>query len=160
MDKPFNFKTLILATGMSALAAQAVHANPMVGERLSDAQLAQYASAPTVQLESQSFKVLGTANRTKAASTPAVTQVVNERGVVGESRNEVIVSQAAVDAVRQAAGGLNPAPVAAEYYEHLDMSTLRFASFQGAVSARAQLKKLLPQARVDVPVRYTRPRAR
>mgnify|MGYP003348905025 CR=1 FL=1 len=65
-----------------------------------------------------------------------------------------------VDSVRQAVAGLAVTPVSAEYYGHTSISTLRFASFQDAVDARALIKKLLPQARVDVPVRYAKPVAR
>jgi hypothetical protein len=80
-------KTVALAALLSmASACQA--ADLTVGKRLSTQELAQYASTPTVQIESQSFKVLSSGTRTKAAgaASSAVTQVVNERGVVGESR--------------------------------------------------------------------------
>ena len=86
--------------------------------------------------------------------------VAGIRGVVGESRNEVVVSQVSVDSVRQAVSNLPATPVSAEYYGHLNISTLRFATFQDAVNARAQLKKTLPQARVDVPIQYAKPVAR
>ena len=154
-------KTVALAALLSmASACQA--ADVTVGKHLSTQELARYASAPTVQIESQSFKVLSSGTRTKAAgaASSAVTQVANERGVVGESRNEVVVSQVPVDSVRQAVSSLPATPVSAEYYGHLNISTLRFASFQDAVNARAQLKKTLPQARVDVPIQYAKPVAR
>ncbi|KHK49162.1 hypothetical protein PI87_26560 [Ralstonia sp. A12] len=158
-----TFKTVALGVLVSvAITGQAVAADLSVGQRLSTQQLSQYASAPSVQIETQSFKVLATGTRTKAAgaASSAVTQVANERGVVGESRNEVVVSQISVDSVRQTAASLSTAPVSAEYYGHMNLSTLRFASFQEAVNARTQLKKALPQARVDVPIQYARPVAR
>ena len=154
-------KTVALAAFLSmGSACQA--ADLTVGKHLSTQELARYASAPTVQIESQSFKVLSSGTRTRAtgAASAAVTQVANERGVVGESRNEVVVSQVSVDSVRQAAAGLTATPVSAEYYGHLNISTLRFASFQDAVNARALLKQTMPQARVDVPIQYAKPVAR
>ncbi|NMV36608.1 hypothetical protein [Ralstonia insidiosa] len=161
MINPTVIKTVALAVLLSmGSACQA--ADLVVGKHLTTQELAQYASAPVVQIESQSFKVLSSGTRTKSAgaTSAAVTQVANERGVVGESRNEVVVSQVAVDSVRQAVAGLAVTPVSAEYYSHTSISTLRFASFQDAVDARALIKKLLPQARVDVPVRYAKPVAR
>lgn len=154
-------KTASLAVLLS-MGAACQAADLAVGKHLSTQELAQYASAPTVQIETQSFKVLSSGTRTKAAAaaSAAVTQVANERGVVGESRNEVVVSQVSVDSVRQAVGALPATPVSAEYYGHLNISTLRFASFQEAVNARAQLKKTLPQARVDIPIQYAKPVAR
>lgn len=153
------FKTLAAALVCAAVVGQAVAADLVVGKRLSKQELSQYASAPVVQIESQSFKVLSSGTRTKGAgaASTTVTQVANERGVVGESRNEVVVSQVSVDSVRQAAASLATGPVSAVYYAHMNVSTLRFASFQEAVNARTQLKKLLPQARVDVPVQYAKP---
>lgn len=163
MINPSIFKTIALVTLVSvATACTAASADLTVGKRLSAQELSQYASAPSVQIETQSFKVLSTGIHTKAsgATSSAVTQVINERGVVGESRNEVVVSQVSVDSVRQAVSGLSAAPVSAQYYGHMDISTLRFASFQDAVHARTQLMRALPQARVDVPIQYARPTAR
>lgn len=159
------FKTVALGALLTVtltVAGQAAAGDLTVGKRLSAQELSAYASAPVVQLDAQAFKVLSTGTRTKSAgaATAAVTQVVNERGVVGESRNEVVVSQVSADSVRQAAASLSSTPVSAEYYGHMNISTLRFASFQEAVNARTQLKKLLPQARVDVPVQYAKPVAR
>lgn len=156
------FKTLAVVLVSAAVAGQAMAADLAIGKRLSKQELSQYASAPVVQVESQSFKVLSSGTRTKGAgaTSTAVTQVANERGVVGESRNEVVVSQVSADSVRQAVGSLTTAPVLAEYYGHMKVSTLRFATFQEAVNARTQLKKLLPQARVDVPIQYAKPVAR
>jgi len=59
--------------------------------------------------------------------------------------------------VKQAAARLSPMPVSVQYYGHINISTLHFASFQAAVIARTQLKKALPQARVDVPIQYAKP---
>lgn len=163
MTNSSTFKKVALGALVSvAVAGQAVAADLTVGKRLSAQELSQYASAPVVQIESQSFKVLSTGSRAKAAgaASSAVTQVANERGVVGESRNEVVVSQVSVDSVRQAAAGLSAAPVSAQYYGHMNLSALRFASFQEAVNARTQLMKALPQARVDVPIQYAKPVAR
>ena len=154
------FKTVALAMLVS-IAGMCLADSPevVVGKQLSPQELKQHVNAPTVVLETRSFKVLSTGTRpkTKGISSSAVTQVINENGVVGESHNNVVVSQVSVDRVKQAVAGLSPTPVSAQYYGHVNISTLYFASFQAAVSARTQLKKVLPQARVDVPIQYARP---
>lgn len=148
----------ILALASTTTLAQAASSDITVGQQLSAAEQSQYASAPSVRLDKQSFKVLspGVTTKNSGAATSAVTTVIDERGLVGESRNEVIISRVTPDSVRQAFAQLSPAPVSVQYYDHLNISTLRFASFQDAVSVRDQLKKLLPQAGVDVPIRFVR----
>ena len=106
-------KTVALAALLSmASACQA--ADLTVGKHLSTQELAQYASAPTVQIETQSFKVLSSGTRTKAAgaASAAVTQVANERGVVGE-----VLDELAVDLVERRQ--LAPAPRHAQEAEQL-----------------------------------------
>ncbi|KVQ18756.1 hypothetical protein [Burkholderia ubonensis] len=154
------FTTLVQVALVSVTGVcQAGSLDLAVGKQLFAQELKQYANVPTVALESQSFKILSTLTRTKAAgaTSGAVTQVINERGVVGECHNNVVVSQVAVGSVKQVVAGLSPTPMSAQYYGHMNISTLYFASFQAAVNARAQLKKALPQARVDVPIQYAKP---
>lgn len=163
MTKPSIFTLTLAALVLASTLAEAGTPDSIVGKRLSAAELSQYADSPSVQLDTQTFKIMSSGSPVRAASAAssgAVTQVINELGVVGESRNEVIVSQVSVDSARQAAASLTAAPVSADYYGHMNISKLRFASFQEAVNARTQLKKLLPQARVDVPIQYAKPVAR
>ena len=76
---------------------------------------------------------------------------------MGESRNEVLVSRVPVQAVRQAVGQLGIRAVSVQYYDHIAISSLRFASFEDTAAARERLKSLLPaDAGVDVPVRYSK----
>jgi hypothetical protein len=154
----------VALTGLVLLtsASYAASGDLITGKQLSAQELKNYLNAPTVTIDSHSFKVISTAPQARAggAVTPAITKVINEQGVVGESHNDVVTSLASVDSVKQAAARLSPAPVSAQYYAHLNISAMHFASFQDAVNARAQLKKALPQARVDIPIRYAKPTAR
>ena len=78
MINPTVMKTVALAALLSmGSACQA--ADLVVGKHLTTQELAQYASAPVVQIESQSFKVLSSGTRTKSAgaTSAAVTQVAN-----------------------------------------------------------------------------------
>ncbi|MCA8488531.1 hypothetical protein OHZ10_23495 [Burkholderia arboris] len=150
---------------LSLLATLHVNAaESIAGKQLSPQELAQYAHAPSVRLDGQTFKHLNageTAKSMRAGSAgDRATLLVNERGVVGETRNELVVSQVEPDRVREVAGQLGRSPVATAYFAPVRISTLRFASFEDAVEARAKLIKLLPQARVNLPIRYATSKAR
>ena len=149
---------LVSATGL----CHAESADLAIGRQLSAQELKQYANVPTVTLGAHSLKVISSTPQPKAAGAApvVVTKVINEKGVVGESRNNVVTSLVSADKVKQVAAGLSPSPVSSQYYAHLNVATLRFASFPDAVSASIQLKKVLPQAQVDVPIRYAEPSAR
>lgn len=132
-----------------------------IGTRLSQAQQAALGGAREVQIGGQAYRVLPDSKpRTLgsgASAAEATSLVVNARGVVGESRNEVLVSRVPVQAVQQAVGQLGIRTVSVQYYEHIAISSLRFASFEDTAAARERLKSLLPaDAGVDVPIRYSK----
>jgi len=153
-----------MAAAMLSLVPHAGASGYAVGQKLPPEELSKLSAATTVRLGGKDYRVLpGTlsAKSTGAATARAESMVVNASGVVGISRNEVVISQVPTQTVRQVAGNLSPAAMQAQYYDHMDISALKFASFQEAVSARDQLKKLLPDgAGVDVPIRYGQPRPR
>ena len=159
MNTSVQLKSAALFVMLLAMSlTQAQTTNPNLGRQLSTAELAKNANAPSVRLDGKVFRILNgvpvTGANSVALVSDRVTQVVNDQGVVGESRNEVIISEIAPNRVRDSIDRLKVAPVSVNYYEHIDLSTLRFSSFQDAVDAYDQLKKLLPQARVHVPVKY------
>jgi len=155
-----------MAAAMSSLIPHAEASGYVPGQKLPPEELSKLSDATKVRLGGQDFRVVpGTLSalsaRSAGTTAKAESMVVNARGVVGISRNEVVISQVPTETVRQVAGKLSPAAMQAQYYDHTDISALKFGSFQEAVSARDQLKKLLPDgASVDVPIRYGQPRAR
>jgi len=161
-----NLSLRVLLCGAAALAATLCHAGAsayVAGQQLSPAELKSLAGTTAVRLGSQSFQTLpasATAKSAGAMGSP-VTLVVNDRGVVGESRNEVIVSQVSTQEVQQKVGKLSRSATGIQYFDHMNISKLTFASFQDAAAAREQLKTLLPPAAgVDVPIRYGKPKVR
>lgn len=163
-----NLSFRVLLCGVAALATTLCYAGAstyVAGQQLSPDQLKSLAGATVVRLGSQSFQTLpasasATAKNAGAVGS-AVTLVVNDRGVVGESRNEVVVSQVSTQEVQQTIGKLSHAAIGVQYFDHMRISQLTFASFQDAVGAREQLKTLLaPGAAVDVPIRYGKPKVR
>ncbi len=161
-----NLSFRVLLCGVAALATTLCYAGAstyVAGQQLSPAQLKSLAGTTVVRLGSQSFQTLPASAAAKSAGAvgSAVTLVVNDRGVVGESRNEVVVSQVSTQEVQQTIGKLSHAAIGVQYFDHMRISQLTFATFQDAVSAREQLKTLLaPGATVDVPIRYGKPKVR
>ncbi len=139
---------------MPALLGVAQAAALEIGQRLSPQQIKALATQ-TMTVGGQKLKVL-TASSPKAGSnsTQPTTMVINTLGAVGESRNEVLVSQVSTAVVRSAVSRLGLSTVSAHYYDHTGITALRFASFDQTVWARDQLAQRLPQAVVAVPVQY------
>ncbi|MGO4154072.1 hypothetical protein [Cupriavidus sp. YAF13] len=159
-----NLSFRVLLSGVAALATTLCYAGAstfVAGQQLSPAQWKSLAGTTVVRLGSQSFQTLPASAKNAGAAGSAVTLVVNDRGVVGESRNEVVVSQVSTQEVQQTIGKLSHAAIGVQYFDHMSISQLTFASFQDAVNAREQLKTLLaPGAAVDVPIRYGKPKVR
>lgn len=154
---------LAAVLALPAVSAAAADTGYAIGTRLSQAQQAALGGAREVQIGGQAYRVLPDTDSkprtlsSGASAAEATSLVVNARGVVGESRNEVLVSRVPVQAVRQAVGQLGIRAVSVQYYDHIAISSLRFASFEDTAAARERLKSLLPaDAGVDVPVRYSK----
>ncbi|MGT2492878.1 hypothetical protein ACU4GD_26150 [Cupriavidus basilensis] len=72
-------------------------------------------------MAAQSFQTLpafGHGEQSAGAMGSPVTLVVNDRGVVGESRNEVIVSQVSTQEVQQKVGKLSRSATGIQYFDH------------------------------------------
>lgn len=130
-----------------------------MGQRLTTQQL-KGLQAQSVTVGKQQLKVVTAVSPKAASAVNPMTTVINELGAVGESRNEVVISQVKPAEVRSAVTQLKLATVSTSYYETTGVSTLRFASFDQAAWAHERLSSLLPNAVLAVPVRYTELKAR
>lgn len=156
-------RAFLLASAIFFSVSHASASGFAAGTQLSPDEMGKLEGATAVRLKGQTFRLLrGSAvakSTGSAAGTPST--VVNERGIVGISHNEVLISQVPTQIVRQTLGRLSHAAVQVQYYDHMDISTLKFATFQEAVIASDQLKGLLPpEAGLDVPIRYGERRLR
>ena len=91
---------------------------------------------------------------TRSTDGSAITTVVNAAGVVGTSRNEVLVAQIPTDTVRSQGAGLLAAAKSVSYYDHMQITSVRYASFAQAVAGRDNLQAAFPKAQVTLPVEY------
>lgn len=91
---------------------------------------------------------------TKSADGSTVTTVVNGGGVVGTSRNEVLVAQVPTDTVRIQGATLLAGARSVSYYEHMQITSVRYVSFAQATAAFEQWRTAFPTAQVTLPVEY------
>lgn len=149
--------SIVVATWMVLTSACAQ--NVQLGQKLNAAERAQWAQGHAVRMEGEQFQVLTPQRAPQGADPQRETWVVNELGVVGLSRHEVLVAQVDTAAVQAlVASGVLPSVLQESYNPSTRIATLRFASFAQAVQARAALAGRLPGASVTVPVQYQNPR--
>ena len=86
--------------------------------------------------------------------------MTNQRGVVGISENLVIISEISPTQIRSNAGNITSKAVVVKYYDHLNTSVLQFQNFNQAVSARNELVKLFPTAKIAVPIKFSESKLR
>jgi hypothetical protein len=150
---------------ISALCQLPVHASPEVGKQLSATELANLQGQVNhkvngrVLIQLPSVASHAQANGNANTATPT-SWVVNENGVVGRSRNEVLVARLSTQDVREKLGSLASAPVSIQYFDHMDITSLRFGTLAQAVAAREQLQTLLPKGQVSLPVQFHQPKLR
>ena len=155
--------------GMSIVAVCA-QAAPGIGTLLTAEEQESLGANKAVQVGARQFKILaeekvvpatGAAVATKNAQSASgaafdpVTTVVNEQGLVGKSRNEVLISNIpTADAKTKISAYLSQA-ISVKYYEHMNITALRFATFGEAAQARAELQLLLTSAKVTLPIEFS-----
>lgn len=90
----------------------------------------------------------------KSAEGSGITTVVNDKGVVGVSRNEVLVAQISTQMVRSQAAALLSAAKTVTYYDTMQITSVRYGTFADAVAGREKLQTLFPKAQVSLPIEY------
>lgn len=140
-----HYSKTIFATALMLTAGTACATELQLGQQL-----------PLTQVKSLTQQVLtvGKSTLRVVGVTDKGTMVANELGVVGLSQNEVLVSGAKPQQVKDAVKSLGLHPVEAGYYDSTGLSSLRFASLGDAAQARTRLTSALHGAVVSLPVQY------
>lgn len=118
------------------------------GQQLTDAQITELGKLPEYKLDGKRLRVIP-----QSLSGDQTTLVLNSRGVVGSSRNEVVVAGVKADA-RNVIQQSQPRPISVEYYEATGLTVARYADFGQAVAALPVLKTALPGAQIGLPIRF------
>lgn len=148
-----------LSAAISPVSAQV---SIRVGTMLSPTERANLQAQPTINVGNQQVRILDMAdipNRAAGLTVSPTTLVVNEDGVVGQSENIVTISRLSTSQSQARAARWISQAVSVKYYEHMDLTVLRFATFSEAAAARAAIEKTIPEAGVALPVQYTTRRA-
>ena len=161
MNKAINHR-LSVRIGLVCLCLASMAAlaqvNPRVGTVLGSSELATLRTQSPVSVGGQQVRVLGSASpqvqSAGGVGTP-ITLVVNEDGVIGQSENIVVISRVPVGQVQTRAARWVAQATSVQYYDHMDMTLLRFASFSEAAAARTAIERALPEAGVALPIQYT-----
>lgn len=159
MNKAINHR-LPVRIGLACLCLVSLtvcaQINPRVGTVLAGSELAAVRTQPTVSIGAQQVRVLGSATpQSSASGSSPVTLIVNEDGVIGQSENIVMISRVPVSQVQTRAARWVAQAVSVQYYDHMDMTLLRFANFSEAAAARTAIERALPEAGVALPIQYT-----
>ena len=141
----------------AAYAASAPTPTPTVGTRLLPAEVTALGGT-TRYAVGRGFVTLlpvGSGGVTiKSTDGSPLTSVVNDSGVVGVSRNEVLIAQMPTATVRSQAAALLSTAKSVTYYDHLQITSVRYASFGEAVAGFEKLQAALAKAQVTLPIEY------
>jgi len=147
------FRTLSLAAVFAGLIATPLVASALqVGQQLTPAEQAALGTGTRHTVAGATLRTFAGVSARSTDGANATT-VVDARGVVGTSRNEVLVSRVPTATVRALAPALTQARTT-DYYDHMQMTSLRYATFADAVAARERLQAALPAAQVTLPIQY------
>lgn len=128
--------------------------------RAADLKLGQQLPLTQVKSLTQQVLTVGKSTLRVIGVTKEGTMVANEIGVVGLSRNEVLVSGVKPQQVKEAVQRLGLKTETAGYYDSTGLSSLRFASIGDAAQARTLLRSALSGASVSLPVQYAEVKSR
>lgn len=128
-----------------------------VGTRLSPAEVSAMGATTRYSIGSALVTVLPATSgglTTKSTDGSPTTAVVNASGVVGVSRNEVLIAQVPPATVRSQAAALLALAKTVTYYDQMQITSVRYGSFGEAVAGREKLQAVLPKAKVTLPIEY------
>lgn len=149
--------TLISAALSGCFSTAFATSAPMVGTRLLPAEVTALGGTTRYTVGRAFVTVLpaGSGGVTiKSTDNSPLTSVVNDSGVVGVSRNEVLIAQMPTATVRSQAGALMSAAKSVTYYDHMQITSVRYNSFGEAVAAHEKLQSVLSKAQVTLPIEY------
>ena len=131
--------------------------SPVVGSRLLPAEVAALGGTTRYTVGQALVTVLPAGSGgmvVKSTDGSPSTSVVNASGVVGVSRNEVLIAQMPTATVRSQAAALLSAAKSVTYYDHMQITSVRYGSFGEAVAGREKLQAVLSKAQVTLPIEY------
>jgi len=148
MNKSFRRYFGLFGVALALASSAAFALTP--GQKLTKAEIAEWGALTEYKIGSSRVRIIP-----PQYSGSQDTLLLNAQGVVGISRNEVVVSEApaGVQAVIQQT---QPRPVSVQHFEPTDITVAKYADFAQAVDALRALKAALPGAKVGLPVQFSK----
>lgn len=126
-----------------------------VGQRLTPEQVSSQRTLSTVQIDDKTYRLIE--QRQTPTGLP-LTLVISPDGVVGQSLHEVVIDGVSPDSVRQKATTAIAAASTVKSYERLNMTIARYPTLTQAAQAATQIRKVLPNTAVSIPIAFELPR--
>ena len=157
---PFKYAYLrslcALFIGLIAMTSGLAQTTPPIGSTLTAYEMETAKTKTQIQDGKRVLWVLSTG---KSSSGP-LTMLVNEQGVVGRSANEVVIANSPTEQTKLRITSYLSKTISVDYVDNMNITVLRFSAIADAAKAVAELRTVMPDARITLPVVYSIPRPR
>ena len=157
---PFKYAYLrsicALFIGLIAMTSGLAQTTPPIGSTLTASEMETAKTKTQIQDGKRVLWVLSTG---KSSSGP-LTMLVNEQGVVGRSANEVVIANSPTEQTKLRITSYLSKTISVDYVDNMNITVLRFSAIADAAKAVAELRTVMPDARITLPVVFSIPRPR
>jgi hypothetical protein len=157
---PFKYAYLrslcALFIGLIAMTSGLAQTTPPIGSTLTASEMETAKTKTQIQDGKRVLWVLSTG---KSSSGP-VTMLVNEQGVVGRSANEVVIANSPTEQTKLRITSYLSKTISVDYVDNMNITVLRFSAIADAAKAVTELRTVMPDARITLPVVFSIPRPR
>jgi hypothetical protein len=157
---PFKYAYLrslcTLFIGLIAMTSGLAQTTPPIGSTLTASEMETAKTKTQIQDGKRVLWVLSTG---KSSSGP-LTMLVNEQGVVGRSANEVVIANSPTEQTKLRITSYLSKTISVDYVDNMNITVLRFSAIADAAKAVTELRTVMPDARITLPVVFSIPRPR
>jgi hypothetical protein len=157
---PFKYAYLrslcALFIGLIAMTSGLAQTTPPIGSTLTASEMETAKTKTQIQDGKRVLWVLSTG---KSSSGP-LTMLVNEQGVVGRSANEVVIANSPTEQTKLRITSYLSKTISVDYVDNMNITVLRFSAIADAAKAVTELRTVMPDARITLPVVFSIPRPR
>ncbi|HLU19182.1 MAG TPA: hypothetical protein VKZ66_04415 [Pusillimonas sp.] len=123
-----------------------------IGQKLSKSEIAELGGMPEYKIGKLRVRVL------PSPYTDAdITYLLNSRGVVGTSRNQVLIADATAD-TQNTVEQIQPRPKSVQYHEQTRILVATYSDFAQAIDALEAIRTAQPDAKVALPMLFKQQR--
>lgn len=124
-------------------------ASMRVGQVLSTEQLSALGKMPSIDIDGQTYLVV------PVQGGDSSTTLIDSSRRLGRTENQVSIVEQPTDKVRSQLAGLLGRAASVKYYDHMNITLVRYVSIQQAVQGLADLRAAMPGAAIGLPVSFS-----